>query len=99
MHLEPTDTGFQIDATDLGPLLGVDPAEVPHLMRDGRITGLSEEGRDEDAGRFRVTFRYGAIRVRFTVDRQGEVLLRTRTKATLRPGLAPEPAPGYPAGG
>lgn len=85
MRLERTDTGFQIDAADLGPLLGVAAADVPRLMREGRITSLSEEGRDEDAGRHRITFRHGATRVRFTVDETGEVLLRTRTTIAPRP--------------
>lgn len=85
MRLERTDTGFQIDAIDLGPLLGVPPADLPRLMREGRITSLSEEGRDEDAGRHRITFRYAATRVRVTVDETGEVLLRTRTTIAPRP--------------
>jgi hypothetical protein len=86
MRLERTDSGFQIDAADLGPLLGLEPADVPRLMREGRITSLSEEGRDEDAGRHRITFRHGATRVRLTVDDSGEVLLRTRTHVTPRLG-------------
>jgi hypothetical protein len=86
MRLERTDSGFQIDAADLGPLLGLAPADVPRLMREGRITSLSEKGRDEDAGRYRITFRHGTTRVRFTVGDTGEVLLRTRTSIAPKPG-------------
>ncbi len=86
MRLERTDSGFQIDAADLGPLLGLEPADVPRLMREGRITSLCEEGQGEDAGRHRITFRHGTTRVRLTVDNTGEVLLRTRTKVAPRPG-------------
>lgn len=86
MRLDPTETGFVIDAADLGPLIGVPPGEVQRLMREGRITSRSEEGRDEDAGRHRVTFRYGATRLRFIVDDTGEVILRTRITVAPRPG-------------
>lgn len=98
MRLEPTAKGFQIEATDLGPLIGVAPSDVPRLMREGRITCLSEEGRGADAGRFRVTFRYGAIRLRLTVDRQGEVLMRTKTTVTPRPSAGIGPGTGPKAG-
>lgn len=99
MRLERTEDGFRIDAADLGPLLGIAPSEVPRLMREGRITSLSEEGRDADAGRFRVSFRYGSLRIRFILDHRGEVLLRTRTSVALRPGTGPTPAPHSPDGG
>jgi Family of unknown function (DUF6522) len=78
MKLEPTPDGFTIDASDLGPLLGLSPADVPGMMRQGLITCLSEKGQNADAGRFRVTFRYGVIRVRFTVDLAGNVLFQSR---------------------
>ncbi len=82
MRLEPMPGGgFTIDAEDLGPLLGLDPAEVPALMREGRITTLSETGAGEDEGRFRVTFRHGAVRLRLTVDATGEVLAQSRIRA------------------
>lgn len=88
MRLERTERGFQIDAADLGPLLGIPPADAQRLMRAGRITSLHEAGQGEDAGRHRITFRHGATRVRFTVDETGEVLLRTRTTVAPRPGSA-----------
>lgn len=85
MRLEPMQSGFQIDAADLGPLLGVPPEEVHRLIRDARISTLCEEGRDEDAGRYRVTFRHRGTRVRLTVNDAGEVLLRTRTTVFPHP--------------
>lgn len=78
MKLDPTPDGFTVDAHDLAPLLGLPPADVPDLMRQGQITCLSEKGEGTDAGRFRVTFRYAAIRVRFTVDATGHVLFQSR---------------------
>ncbi len=94
MRLEPTEDGFVIDAADLGPLLGLPPAEVPRLMREGQITTLSETGEGEDSGRFRVTFRHGAVRVRFTVDAEGRVLTQSRTDATGARGRPADTAPG-----
>lgn len=86
MRLHPTPDGFVIDAADLGPLLGLDPGDVARLMRDGRITHVSEAGEGEDAGRYRVTFRHGSTRLRLTLDQSGAVLSRTRT--SIAPGAS-----------
>ena len=67
-----------IDATDLGPLFGLPPGDVPGLMRQGLISCVAEKGEGADAGRFRVTFRHATVRVRFTVDAAGEVLFQSR---------------------
>lgn len=99
MRIERTQSGFQVDAGALGSLLGLPAADVQRLMQQGRIAGLCEEGRGEDSGRHRITFRHGANRVRLTVDASGEVLLRTRTTvlprtAESRLGAAPHSSPG-----
>ena len=80
MKLEVENGGVVIDAFDLAPLIDCAPADVPGLMRVGKITSVYETGEGEDAGRFRVTFRYGATRVRFTCAEDGEVLSQIRTK-------------------
>lgn len=89
MKLTPQNGGFVIDAADLGPLLNLPPAEVPALMAAGKITNRFEEGRDADAGRFRVTFLYRNMRLRFTVNATGEVL--AQSLITLPP-KAPQPS-------
>ena len=76
MRVEMTESGPVVAAEDLGPALGVAPAEVPRLLREGRITALHERGEGEDAGRFRLTFRYGARRLRLTCDAEGRVISR-----------------------
>ena len=81
MRLTPQDGGFVIDAADLGPLLNLPPAQVPALMAAGEITRRFEEGRDDDTGRFRVTFLYRNKRLRFTVNATGEV--RAQSLITL----------------
>jgi hypothetical protein len=79
-----TPEGATIDAFDLGPLLGLTPAEVPEKMRAGEITSQSEHGQGEDTGRVRLTFWYQAQRVRFICDESGEVLKTTRIAGTNR---------------
>jgi len=78
MKVTLTETGATIDAHDLGPLLGLAPADVPARMRAGEITSQSEEGVDEDAGRLRLTFWYQGQRVRIICDAEGNVLKTTR---------------------
>ncbi|PVA06633.1 DUF6522 family protein [Thalassorhabdomicrobium marinisediminis] len=73
-----------VDAADLGPLLGVAPADVPTLMRAGEITSRFETGEGEDAGRMRLTFFYNGKRVRLTCTTQGEVLSTIKTPAPPR---------------
>jgi hypothetical protein len=84
MRLEVVAGRVTVEAEDLAPLLGLAAADVPRLMREGRITGLVEEGRDADAGRTRVTFRYKAIRLRFTLDASGAILSRSRVEGAAR---------------
>ncbi len=79
-----TDNGATVDAEDLGPLLGLSPSDVPTKMRSGEITSQSEEGADEDAGRRRLTFWYGGLRVRITCDQTGKVIKTSRTTASNR---------------
>ena len=78
MKVMLTKDGATVDAHDLGPLLGLAPADVPAKMRAGEITSQSEEGIDEDAGRKRLTFWYAGQRVRIICDAEGNVLKTTR---------------------
>jgi hypothetical protein len=81
IKVDLSETGAMVDAQDLGPLLGLDPAEVPVKMRSGEITSRSEQGVDEDAGRVRLTFWYAGQRVRLICDADGTVLKTTRIRA------------------
>ena len=51
---------FTVDADVIAAVLGIEPARVQPLMRDGKITSVCERGVGEDAGRLRLTFRYRA---------------------------------------
>lgn len=84
MKVSLTESGATIDAQDLGPLLGLEPSEVPAKMRAGEITSQSEEGVGEDAGRFRLTFWHSGQRVRLTCDSAGNVIKTTRISSASR---------------
>jgi hypothetical protein len=45
-------------------------------MRAGAITGRTERGEGEDAGRFRLTLFHGGRALRLTVDAGGDILSR-----------------------
>ncbi|HET7409619.1 MAG TPA: DUF6522 family protein [Paracoccaceae bacterium] len=82
MRIDMTDDGPVVPATELGPLLGVPPADLPRLMREGIVTARHEAGVDEDAGRFRLSFRYGDRLVRLTCTDDGTVVSRIRVSGT-----------------
>lgn len=81
MQVRRTDHGLTVDAADLGPLLGIPPAEVPVKMRAGEITSQSETGVDADEGRVRLTFWYNGQRLRLVCDTDGNVLTTSRAPA------------------
>lgn len=85
MRIEMTDEGPIVPATELGPLLGIAPADLPRLMREGIVTAQHEMGVDEDAGRFRLSFRYGDRLVRLTCADDGTVLSRIRVSVPEPP--------------
>ena len=66
-----------VDAALLGPLLGLEPTEVPALLRNRTITSFCERGTDADEGRYRLTFFHGNRRVRLIVDAAGLILRRS----------------------
>ncbi len=81
MKVTMTDGQPVIDAHDLGPLLGLEPAQVPEKMRSGDITSKFETGVDDDEGRFRLTFYHDGKRIRLTCAADGTVLSTTRIPA------------------
>lgn len=86
MKIEMTDEGPLVSADDLAPMLGINPAELQRLMREGQVTSRHEQGIDEDAGHFRLIFRYRDRMVRLTCRDDGTVISRTAVSAP-NPGL------------
>jgi len=68
---------LRIDAAVIGQGLNVEPSLVQALMREGKITALSERGVDEDAGRYRMTFFHENRRFRLVVDKEGNAIQRS----------------------
>lgn len=77
MTIEFGDGGIVIEASLIGPLLHIEPADVPRLMREGAVTSLCETGIDDDAGAYRLSFFYRGRRVRLQVTEAGQVLRRS----------------------
>jgi hypothetical protein len=68
---------FVIAAPELARALGLTEDAVRAGLRDGSITSRCEAGIDEDAGRWRLTFRGGGRACRFVVDAEGNILTRS----------------------
>jgi hypothetical protein len=75
--IEFEEGALKVDATIIGESLGIEPARVQGLMREGEITSLCERGIDDDAGRYRLTFFYKNARFRLIVDEAGNVVQRS----------------------
>lgn len=60
-----------VDAAFLAPKFGLTAESFQAEMRRGLVSGIVEEGRDDDAGRTRVTFRYGDLIWRAILERDG----------------------------
>ena len=68
------DYAILVDAAVIGKALGIDKNMVQPLMREGKITTLSERGIDDDAGNHRLTFFYDRRRARLIVNKHGHIL-------------------------
>ena len=79
MKLNVTNGQITIDAADLGPLIGLDPALIPQKMRSGEITSRSETGIEEDAGRMRLIVYFDQKRIRLTCSEDGTVISTSTT--------------------
>jgi hypothetical protein len=93
--IEIHDGAFQIDASVLGQGLGLEPSEVPELLRSGAITSRCEKGIEEDEGRYRLTFFHNNRRMRVIVDATGIILQRS----SINYGSAPPLRRGAPGTG
>lgn len=64
----------QIDAMTAAAGLQIAAEDLRIALRDGSVTSLCEVGKDEDAGRWRLTFFSATRRLRLVVDATGTVL-------------------------
>lgn len=89
LRADRTGDAFTVPAEWIAAGLGLDPAAVGALMRDGAITGQCERGEGADAGRWRLTFRHGGRMLRLTLDDTGALLKRSTFDAPGRGAVRP----------
>jgi hypothetical protein len=85
-----------VDADIVAAALGIEPALVQPLMRDGKITSVCERGAGEDAGRYRLTFFHANRAFHLVVDEEGQVIERSAHDVGARrgPPSGPRRKPG-----
>ena len=71
--LERVDGTYVVSAETLAARFGLSIDDVRDAMRTGRLVSVSESGVGEDAGRTRLTFRYGLSIWRVTIESDGKV--------------------------
>ena len=80
------DDGITVDAEILAPKLGLSVEALKAYMAQGLVTGVTETGIGDDAGRLRLTFRYRTKVWRVVVEPDGT--LREAPLAGRRMGPA-----------
>jgi hypothetical protein len=93
--LEFEDGTIQVDATIVAAGFEITPSALLERLREGAITSLCERGKDEDLGRYRLTFFSETRRFRLVVDESGLVLQRS----SIDFGNLPLPASARRPGG
>lgn len=73
-EIDVEDRAIVVDAGIVGKALGIDEGLVQPLMREGKITTVSEHGIDDDSGTCRLTFFYQSRRARLIVSEHGQIL-------------------------
>ncbi|WP_204362834.1 DUF6522 family protein [Litorivita pollutaquae] len=68
---------FIVDAQLLSAAFNLPLEETRIRMQSGQIGSLCEAGEDEDAGRWRLTFRHQGRALRLVVDAHGKVLSKS----------------------
>lgn len=77
--IEQDKDGFVVDAAVLASGFGLPVHEIRRLMQEGRITSISEIGKDEDEGRWRITFYHGELAFRLVLNADNTI----RTRGTF----------------
>ena len=77
IQVEITNADIVVDATLLGELLAIPPADVQALMRKRAITSVCERGIDLHEGKYRLLFFFGNRRACLSVDSVGHILQRS----------------------
>ncbi|WP_102958212.1 DUF6522 family protein [Mangrovicella endophytica] len=81
--------GFDVDADLLAELFRLSAADIPHLMRQGRITSRLDRGEAADAHTWRLTFFYANTRLTLITDEDGQILRASSVTLRGRTSLPP----------
>ena len=79
------DDSFDVDAALIAHGLGLEPAQIPTMMRDGQISSRCERGEAEDSGRYRLTFLHGDQRLCLIINERGQVIETSTRTGVQRP--------------
>lgn len=74
-----------LDATMLAQRFGLTPEALRRHMRSGLVRGTVEKGTDQDAGRTRLTVRFGNRIWIAVLDAEGDILHEELSFAKPRP--------------
>ena len=83
-HIEFAEGAVNVEAATIAEDLGLTPEGVLDALRDRRLTALCEQGVEQDAGRWRLTFYHANRRLRLLIDHTGQVLERSAVRQRLR---------------
>ena len=83
------DNQVTIDAEALAPKLGLTVEALKENMARGHVMGVVETGMDEDAGRVRLTFRYGTRVWRIVIEPDGRLIEDPAPAAKAAPKAGP----------
>lgn len=75
----------QVDAEPIGSGLGIEPARVQPLIREGKITCRHERGKRADAGRSRPIFFLDSRRFRPLINNRGRMIKKSVVDVGDRP--------------
>ncbi len=78
-----------VDAALVASKLGLTIEALKENMANGLVMSVAETGKDEDAGRTRLTFRYRARVWRVVVEADGSLLEDPLPNVDAKPAIAP----------
>lgn len=77
MQVEISNGDVVVEASLLGELLDVAPADIQPLMQAQEITSVLEKGVDDHAGEYRLSFFFRNRRARLSIDAGGQIIRRS----------------------
>ena len=83
------DGEITVEAEMLAPKLGLTVEALKENMTQGHVMAVAETGVDEDAGRIRLTFRYGTRVWRVVIEADGSLIEEPAPAVKAAPKAGP----------